>query len=97
MVLARRLVDDRAEAEDVLQSALTSAFMQRHRYEPQSNIRAWVCRYLVHEASNVNRQRRRRQQLSAEGEHEVISAETLQEELHWEEWIRQPHDPRDRQ
>ncbi len=55
VVFARHLVDDPAEAEDVLQGALETAYRQRERFEPDTSFRAWISRYLVHEAANANR------------------------------------------
>ncbi len=96
VVLARRLVDDRADAEDVLQAALESAYRHRERFDPETNFRAWISRFLVHEAANANRRRSRRKELRIESidSEEELSASSPVDELaaeeRWEECLRRP-------
>lgn len=93
VVFARRLVDDRADAEDVLQAALASAYRHRGSFDPETNFRAWLCRFLVHEAANANRRRNRRRERDVELEQDPPAgsvAGELADELRWDECLRQP-------
>ena len=54
-VLARRLTGQEADAQDVLQSALTKAWQRYARGEKIENFRAWVIRFLLHESRNAHR------------------------------------------
>jgi len=44
---ARRLTNDRAAAEDLVQETLLQAWSSFHQFEPGSNMRAWLFRILV--------------------------------------------------
>ena len=93
MILARRLVYDRADMEDVLQAALTAAYAQRRRFEQDKSFRAWVSKFLVHEAANANRRRRSRihRERILDEEPAVQSVgDMVEAEMHWEEWVREP-------
>jgi RNA polymerase sigma-70 factor (ECF subfamily) len=96
VVLARRLVDDRGDAEDVLQAALASAFRHRDRFDPDTNFRAWLSKFLVHEAANANRVRGRRRghrEGSIEPDDDRASASPmagLEAEERWEECLSHP-------
>lgn len=50
---------DRDEAEDLVQETLTEALESFERYEPGTNIRAWLVSILQHRRSNRHRARRR--------------------------------------
>ena len=53
---AVRLVMDRAEAEDLLQEVYMQAWKSFERYEPGTNCRAWLYKFLF---NKLNHQRRR--------------------------------------
>lgn len=55
----RRLADRGDDVEDVLQSALASAWRHRAHFVAGTNFRAWIYRFAVHEAANANRRRAR--------------------------------------
>ncbi len=57
VVFARRMVNRRDDAEDVLQASLASAWSHRERFADGTNFRAWILRFVVHEALNANRKR----------------------------------------
>lgn len=59
VVLARRLVDGPDEVEDVLQTALASAWKHRVSFADDTNFRAWILRFVVNESWNANRRRSR--------------------------------------
>lgn len=50
---------DRHEAEDLVQETLTEALQSFERFEPGTNIRAWLVSILQHRRSNRRRARRR--------------------------------------
>ena len=57
VIFARRMVIHRDDAEDVLQASLAAAWNHRGRFQTGTNFRAWVFRFVVHEALNSNRRR----------------------------------------
>jgi len=58
--VARRLVNSREEAEDLVQDTYARAFRSWQQYTPGTNLRAWLLRILT----NLNIDRGRRQQRS---------------------------------
>jgi RNA polymerase sigma-70 factor (ECF subfamily) len=56
-VYCRRMLRDRAQVEDVLQTALMTAFARFDRYADGTNFRAWIFRILTLEVFNRNRKR----------------------------------------
>jgi RNA polymerase sigma-70 factor, ECF subfamily len=54
-VYARRLLGDCSMVEDVLQGAVMKAFAQFDHFEPGTNFRAWLFRFVTWEAFNCNR------------------------------------------
>ena len=60
--VARRLVDSREEAEDLMQETYARAFRSWRSYTPGTNLRAWLLRILT----NLNIDRGRRKQRSPE-------------------------------
>jgi RNA polymerase sigma-70 factor (ECF subfamily) len=91
-IFGRRALDEPGEAEDVLQTALTSAFSARRRFEPGSSFRAWI--YSFAHGATVNANRRRRVRLAlvrpAEEPPEPPAADTLETELAYEEALAAP-------
>ena len=55
----RRLLADPGDAPDVLQAALTRAFEQHPRFDPEASFKSWIYQFLTHEALNANRRRQR--------------------------------------
>src|SRR6266700_5019168 len=58
--VARRLVNSREEAEDLVQDTYARAFRSWQQYQPGTNLRAWLLRILT----NLNIDRGRRSQRS---------------------------------
>jgi RNA polymerase sigma-70 factor (ECF subfamily) len=56
-IYCRRMLHDRSQVEDVLQTAVLAAFSQFDRYAKGTNFRAWIFRFVANEASNRNRKR----------------------------------------
>ena len=56
-VSCRRMLRDSSEVEDVLQTAITNAFADFHRFVEGTNFKAWIFRYLTLEVFNRNRRR----------------------------------------
>jgi RNA polymerase sigma-70 factor (ECF subfamily) len=56
-VYCRRVFRDGSQAEDVIQTAVMTAFSQFDRYTAGTNFRAWMFRFVTNEASNRNRRR----------------------------------------
>lgn len=57
---ARRLTRSEADAEDLLQDALMHAFMGFHRFEPGTNLNAWLFRILHNRWISGYRMKQRR-------------------------------------
>ena len=55
----RRLLSDRNDVLDVLQSAIASAYRDFQLYAEGTNFRAWIFRYVHLETLNANRKHRR--------------------------------------
>jgi RNA polymerase sigma-70 factor (ECF subfamily) len=70
--VARALMGDAAEAEDVVQESWVRAFQQLIHLTERSHFRAWVTRVAVNEALGRRRQRLRRELLS-DSEVEMMS------------------------
>jgi RNA polymerase sigma-70 factor (ECF subfamily) len=56
-VYCQRMLRDRSEVEDVLQTAVMTAFSRFDRYAEGTNFRAWMFRFVTLEAFNRNRKR----------------------------------------
>jgi RNA polymerase sigma-70 factor (ECF subfamily) len=54
-VYCRRMLRDRSQVEDVLQSAVAAAFKRFDRYVEGTNFRAWIFRFVTLEIFNRNR------------------------------------------
>jgi RNA polymerase sigma-70 factor, ECF subfamily len=52
---ARRVIGNPTEAEDVVQEAYLQAWKSFHRFQPGSNIRAWLFKILFHVAAHHRR------------------------------------------
>lgn len=52
---ARRTMSNTSDAEDVVQEAYLQAWKSFHRFEPGTNIRAWLFKILFHVASHHRR------------------------------------------
>ena len=61
VLFARRMLDRPDQAQDVLQSALATAWKQRQSFRSGTNFRAWMYRYVLHEIQNENRRSSRSQ------------------------------------
>ena len=57
--LSRRLVQDRSEADDLVQDAYLHAFRSSHRFRPGTNLRAWLRTILTNLVKNHRRDRSR--------------------------------------
>ena len=100
-VLARRLTDQEADAQDVLQSALTKAWERYARGEKIENFRAWIICFLLHESRNANRRAARRNERESTQVEDAVepgssfidavdAVEVLQRELVYESFHRNP-------
>ena len=72
----RRLLQDRNDVLDVLQSAIANAYRDFHLYVEGTNFRAWIFRYVHLETLNANRKHRR-------DRHEELPGDTAGEDA-WE-------------
>ena len=55
--VARSILRDEPEAEDVMQQAYLNAFAHRHQFEGRARFSTWLTRIAVHEASARARRR----------------------------------------
>ena len=65
--LARSLVGNAADAEDVLQETFTGAFRHLRAFEERASVRTWLVRILVRQAARCRRDRDRRRTESPGG------------------------------
>lgn len=63
MAFARRSLRQSADVLDVLQSAIGNAYRDFDLYSEGTNFRAWIFRYVSHEAINRNRLARRHREV----------------------------------
>ncbi len=97
VVFARRMLDRPDEAQDVLQSALASAWKLRQRFVEGTNLRAWVYRFIVHEVQNANRKSTRPHDLPrGESTPEPDFWTTLDAEMAYRELLNDPENLLDR-
>lgn len=68
--LAMWLIRDRAEAEDIVQETFSQAIQSFHRFEPNTNARAWLLAIMRH--VRANRHRAERRSALGGGEHDDI-------------------------
>src|SRR5438477_12015362 len=61
--VARAIVKDEAEAEDVMQQAYINAFVHLNQFESRSQFSTWLTRIAVHEALSRRRKMRPQQPL----------------------------------
>jgi RNA polymerase sigma-70 factor (ECF subfamily) len=66
--VARAIVRDDSEAEDVMQQAYVNAYLHLAQFEGRARFATWLTRIAVHEASARARRRRRLTELEPEGE-----------------------------
>ena len=66
LVLAERMLNDTALAEDVVQEALINALKGLHRFEKQSTLKTWLHRITVNAALSNLRKRKRLAEQSIE-------------------------------
>ncbi len=64
---ARFLVRERAEADDLLQEAMTRAIASRQQFQPGTSLRAWM--FTILRNTHYEQARRRRTERRALGEH----------------------------
>lgn len=65
---ALRYTRNAADAEDLVQDAMSKAFQAFHQYEPGTNLRAWLMRILTNAYINAYRRKQRRpKEVSADG------------------------------
>jgi RNA polymerase sigma-70 factor (ECF subfamily) len=60
--LARRLVPNRADAEDLVQETFLRAYNAFHQFEPGTNLKAWLYRILTNAYINAYRKQQRNPQ-----------------------------------
>ncbi len=53
--IARRVIGNQTEAEDIVQETFLQAWKSFHRFEPGTNCRAWLFKILFHVASHQRR------------------------------------------
>ncbi len=71
--VARAILRDDAEAEDVMQDAYVRAYQHLHQFAGRAQFSTWLTRIAVHEALSRLRRRNRNQQLDDTGQDGEIS------------------------
>ncbi len=75
--VARSIVKDEAEAEDIMQDAYVRAYGKLHQYEGRAEFSTWLTRIAVHEALARRKQRHRLVSLEADEALEAARTEGL--------------------
>jgi len=75
--VARAILKDEAEAEDVMQQAYVNAYTHLHQFEERARFSTWLTRIAVHEALARVRRRRRFEEVEAMPEMEDKKMERL--------------------
>jgi RNA polymerase sigma-70 factor (ECF subfamily) len=71
--VARAIVKNDAEAEDVMQQAYLNAFMHLHQFEGRSTLSTWLTRIVIHEALGRRRRERPTEALIHDSEGDPMS------------------------
>jgi RNA polymerase sigma-70 factor (ECF subfamily) len=71
--VARAIVKDEAEAEDVMQQAYLNAFSRLRQFEGRSQFSTWLTRIVIHEALGRRRRALRPGDRAAESEEDAMS------------------------
>lgn len=69
--VAMSCTQDRDQADDLVQTCAMRALANQHRFQPGTNLRAWLCRILRNEHLDRRRQQSRRIQVPVEDHHMV--------------------------
>lgn len=56
--LARRILDEPADVDDAVQSALLKAWQRRKTFREEAELTSWVARIVINESYNIRRQSR---------------------------------------
>src|SRR3954469_13282883 len=70
--IARAILRDDAEAEDVMQDAYVRAYEHLAQFAGRSQFSTWLTRIAIHEALSRSQRRKRTEQFSAHDSHEGI-------------------------
>src|SRR5919201_3714318 len=70
--VARAVIKDEAEAEDVMQQAYINAFVHLHQFQDRSQFSTWLTRIALHEA--LARRRKRKPEESTEDVMETLTS-----------------------
>ena len=62
--VALRMVNDREDAEDLVQTAFLKAYRALHTYDPRHKFFSWIYRILTNEALNLLQRRRPQEEVS---------------------------------
>jgi len=75
--VARAILKDEAEAEDVMQQAYVNAYTHLHQFEERARFGTWLTRIAFHEALARRRRRARFEEVDAMPEHDKRTMEQL--------------------
>jgi len=75
--VARAILKDEAEAEDVMQQAYVNAYTHLHQFEERAQFGTWLTRIAVHEALARRRRRARFEEVDAMPEYDKRTMEQL--------------------
>jgi RNA polymerase sigma-70 factor (ECF subfamily) len=70
--VARAIIKDETEAEDVMQQAYVNAFTHLHQFEERAKFSTWLTRIAIHEALLRRRQARPTDQMATDAEGEPM-------------------------
>jgi RNA polymerase sigma-70 factor (ECF subfamily) len=89
--VARAVMKDEAEVEDVMQQAYINAFRHLHQFEERSKFSTWLTRIVLHEAFSRRRKLRRSESLTR------LESEVDEERVASMDMLRSPHADPERQ
>jgi RNA polymerase sigma-70 factor, ECF subfamily len=70
--VARAIIKDEAEAEDIMQQAYVNAFTHLHQFEKRATFSTWLTRIAIHEALGRRRKARPQSSLSPDEDGEAM-------------------------
>lgn len=87
--LALSLVTNQHDAEDVWQEAVIKAWLNIRRLRAETDLRPWLCRIVINESHNIQRQRRKQPVLLEQYPPQEVQIQPVEQCLVVHDYLRQ--------